>query len=161
MKRITLTFTLILTVCIASFASKTIAEGKTFSTLGNYKIEALENPFMLNGRELKAFVISYDNTNMKVTVAVDKQNKCKKYYVLSDNLSIQYTCNGRYFGVEKLDSELEKYGYRTCENALNNDEYFRQKLITNQKNSDLENSKLIAAFYPGLLKNTKIQIPAM
>ena len=153
MKRIFLAAALIIAVSITSFARKFVAEGKTYSALGNYKLEIADNPITLNGKELKAFVISYANSNMEVTVAFDKSRKGMKYYVLSDNLSVQYVCNGDYFGVAKLDKELEKDGYKTSDSALNRSEYFHQKVITRGGNCDLDNSKLIAAYFPMLINN--------
>jgi hypothetical protein len=153
MKRILLTSTLILTFCVASFARKFVAEGQTYSSLGNYKIETADNPVTLNGRSLKAFVITYANSKMEVTVAFDKNRKGMKYYVLTSNLSVQYVCNNGYFGVARLDNELEKDGYRTSESALNRSEYFHQKVITTGTRCDLENSKLIAAYFPMLINN--------
>jgi hypothetical protein len=153
MKRILLATVLILAFCTTSFARKFVAEGQTYSSLGNYKIETADNLVTLNGKELKAFVISYANSNMEVTVVFDKNRKGMKYYVLSDNLSVQYVCKDGYFGVAKLDKELEKDGYKTSESALNKGEYFHQKVITTGSNCDLENSKLIAAYFPMLINN--------
>jgi hypothetical protein len=153
MKRILLTTGLIMAFCFSTFARKFVAEGQTYSALGNYKIEIADNLLTLNGKELKAFIISYANSNMEVTVAFDKNRKGMKYYVLSDNLSIQYVCKNGYFGVSLLDKELEKDGYRTSESALNKGEYFHQKVIATGSNCDLENSKLIAAYFPMLINN--------
>jgi len=153
MKRVFLVTVLILAVSLASFARKFVSEGKTYSALGNYKIEIADNPITLMGKELKTFVISYANTNMEVTVAFDKGKKGMTYYVLSDVLAVKYVCNSEYFGVSKLGNELEKDGYRTSESALNRNEYFHQKVITRGEACDLENSKLIAAYYPMLLNN--------
>jgi hypothetical protein len=153
MKRILLASALIFAFSLSSFGRKFVAEGKTYSALGNYRIELADNPVTLNGKELKAFVISYANTNMEVTVAFDKDRKGMKYYVLSDKLSVQYICNGNIFGVAKLGKELEKDGYRTSETALNRAEYFHQKVISTGGSCDLENSKLIAAFFPMLINN--------
>lgn len=153
MKRIVLVTVLIFAISLVSFARKFVAEGKTYSALGNYRIEIADNPVILLGKELKAFVISYENTNMEVTVAFDKNRKGMTYYVLSDNLSVKYVCNRRYFGVAKLGKELEKDGYRTSDSGLNKAEYFHQKIITTGSNCDLDNSKMIAAFYPMLISN--------
>jgi hypothetical protein len=153
MKRILIAITLILAVSLTSFARKFVAEGKTFTALGNYKIEIADNPVTLMGKEMKAFIISYENTNMEVTVAFDKGKRGMTYYVLSPTLSIKYRCDGQYFGVARLDNELEKDGYRTSESALNRGEYFHQKVIATGVNCDLENSKLIAAYYPMLINN--------
>lgn len=153
MKRIFLAATLIIALSLTSFARKFVAEGKTYSALGNYTLEIADNPITLNGKELKAFVISYANSNMEVTVAFEKDRKGMKYYVLSDALSVQYVCNGNYFGIAKLDKELEKDGFKTSDSALNKSEYFHQKVITRGSNCDLDNSKLIAAYFPMLLNN--------
>ena len=153
MKRMLLAAVLIIAFCTASFGKKIIAEGKTYTALGDYKIETMDQPVVLNGKTLDAFMISYESTGMKVTVAVEKTRKCKNYYVLSDNLSIQYTCNRNYFGVERLTKDLEKEGFKTSNEALNNEQYYHQRVITKGGNTDLDNSKLIAAYFPYLLKD--------
>jgi hypothetical protein len=155
MKRFITTAVLIIAFCTASFATKVVAEGKTHSVLGDYKIESLDNPVMINGKELKAFIISYENTGLKTTIAIDKTFNCKKFYVLSSQLSVQYVCNGHYFGVERLDRKLEKEGYKTSNDDLDNYAYYHQKVLSNGTSTDLENTKLIAAYFPFLFKNTE------
>jgi hypothetical protein len=153
MKRMLLAAVLILAVSTASFARKKVAEGKTFTDLGNYKIELADNPVPMKGAECKAFIISYENSPMEVKVVICKDRKCKRYVVLSDKLSVQYICNGSYFGVGLLDASFEKEGYKTSDSALNRSEYFHQKVITLGQNSELENAQLIAAYFPMLLHN--------
>jgi hypothetical protein len=153
MKRVLLITLLIFTVSAGAFARKFVAEGKTYSALGNYKIEIADNPITLNGEELKAFVISYANSNMEITVAVQKVKGGKRYVVLSDVLSVQYVCNGTYFGVELLDKSLEKDGYKTSSSALNRSEYFHQKALTTGQSCELDNTRLIAAYFPMLINN--------
>jgi hypothetical protein len=160
MKRVLLTAVCIAAFCSASLAGKVIAEGKTYSALGDYKIETLDQPVVLNGKELDAFTISYANTNMKVTVAVEKTRKCKNYYVLCDNLSIQYVCNSKYFGVQRLSTELEKDGITTSNDALNAEQYYHQRVLTTGGNTNLDNTKMIAAYYPFLLKDQEGAIAA-
>jgi len=155
MKRLITAAVLILVCCTVSFATKVVAEGKTHTVLGDYKIETLDNPVMINGKELKAFTVTYQNTGLKTTVAVEKTLKCKKYYVLSDMLSVQYVCNGHYFGVERLDKKLEKDGYMTTNDDLDNFQYYHQKVLSSGTNTDLENTQLIAAYFPFLFKNTE------
>jgi hypothetical protein len=153
MKRIFLVTALIFAVSLATFARKLISEGKTYTAFGSYKIELSDNPVTLMGKEMKAFIISYENTNLEVTVAFDKGRKDMTYYVLTPNLAIKYVCNGQYFGVQKLGSELEKDGFKTSDSALNRSEYFHQKVITTGVACDLDNSRLIAAFFPMLINN--------
>jgi hypothetical protein len=152
MKRIILISVLVIASCLAVSARKFVAGGNTYSPLGEYILEIADNPVVLNGKDLKAFVLTYQNTKMEVTIAFDKTKKGMTYYVLSPALSIKYVCNGDYFGVAKL-TEKDLEGYRTSESALNRSEYFHQKVLARGVSCDLENSKLIAAYFPMLLNN--------
>jgi len=153
MKRIFLATTLIFAISLASFARKLVSEGQSYTALGSYKIELADNPVMLMGKEMKAFIISYANTNMEVTVAFDKDRKGMTYYVISPSLSVKYVCNESFFGVQKLGTELEKDGYKTSDSALKRSEYFHQKVLKTGGSCDLDNSRLIAAYFPMLINN--------
>jgi hypothetical protein len=153
MKRVISAAVLAVVFCSASFAGKVVAEGPTFTALGNYTIQTADNPVFVKGEDCKAFVISYENSPMEVTVAICKERNCKKYIVLSDKLSVQYVCNSNYFGVEKLDKALEKDGYKTSDSELNRSEYYHQKVLTPGKRSELEATQLIASYFPMLLNN--------
>ena len=150
-----LIFTALLTVAFgsASFSREFVAEGKTHSALGDYKIEIADNPVMLNGDKFTAFVISYQNTPVEVQVAIRKDRDCKKYIVMSEKLCVQYVCNDNYFGVERLDKSLEKEGFTTSDQFLDRNEYFHQKVLTAGGGNEIDNIKLIAAYYPMLLKD--------
>jgi hypothetical protein len=137
----------------ASFSRELIAEGKTFSALGDYRIELADNPVIINGDEIKSFVISYQNTPLEVRVAIRKEKDCIKYIVLSDKLCVQYVCNANYFGVERLDKSFEKDGYTTSDTFLDRNEYFHQKVLTSGPSSEIDNTRLIASYFPLLLKN--------
>jgi hypothetical protein len=151
MKRMLFAGLLIVAFSTASFSREFVASGKTHSTFGDYKIEIASNPITINGEQFKAYVISYQNSPMEVTVVVTKDKKCKNYIVLSDKLSVQYVCNGDYLGVQKLDKSFEKDGYKTSDAALNRSEYFHQKLIAQGKLGDMLNTQLIAAYFPMLI----------
>jgi hypothetical protein len=90
-----------------------------------------------------------------VRVAVDMDKKGKTYFVISDNLSVQYVANRHYFGVEKLSADREMEGYKTSDSALNKLEYFHQKAITTNYGWRRDNTKLIAAYFPMLLNNVE------
>jgi hypothetical protein len=154
MKRLFFAAVLMIAFCTASFAGKVVAKGRTFTALGDYTIQTADNTVPIKGEECKAFTISYDNSPMKVTVAICKDRKCRKYVVLSDRLSVQYVCNEYYFGVEKLDKAFEKDGYKTSDTELNRSEYFHQKVISPGKRGELEATQLIAAYFPMLLNTT-------
>jgi len=156
MKRIFLITLLAIAVCLSSYARKLVAEGNTYSALGNYKIEIDDSYVIINGFEHKPYVLSFENTDLEARVFITMEKGCRKYYVLSDDLSVQYVSTRNYFGVEKLDKTLEKEGYRTSDSALNRNEYFRQKAITRGTDWRRNKTPLIAAYFPMLLNNPEI-----
>jgi hypothetical protein len=153
MKKILVSMLMIATICTTSFARKFVAEGKTHSALGNYKIEVDESFMMINGKSHRPYVITYENSGLELRVAVDMERGRKIYYVLSDVLSVKYVSNRHYFGIERLEKEIENDGFRTSDSALNREEYFHQKALTSGKGWRRDNTKLIAAFFPALLNN--------
>jgi hypothetical protein len=153
MKRMFFAALLIVAFSSASFSREFVAGGKTHSALGDYKIEIADNPVIINGEQFKAYVISYQNSPMEVKVVIKKDKKCKNFIVLSDKLSVQYVCNGDYFGVQKLDKSLQMNGLTTSDEALNRTEYYHQKLIVQGKQDDVEATQLIAAYFPMLIKD--------
>lgn len=154
MKRMFFSALLIVAFSTALFSREFVASGKTYSALGDYKIKTADNPVAINGDQLKAYVISYQNSPMEVKVVIRKDKVCKNYIVLSDKLSVQYVCNESYFGVEKLDKSLEKEGYKTADESLNRSEYFHQKVLTSGQGCEVDNTALIAAYFPMLLKDS-------
>jgi len=151
MKRVFFAVVLVVAIATTSFSRELVAEGKTHSALGDYKIEIADNPVRLNGVDHKAFLISYQNSPLEVTVVVTKGKNCKNYVVLSDKLSVQYVCNDIYFGVQLLDPAFEKDGFKTSVASLNKSEYFHQKAITSGTSGEVENTQMIAAYFPMLI----------
>jgi hypothetical protein len=136
----------------AVFAREFVTEGRTNSSLGDYRIEVADNPVILNGDKFTTFVISYQNTPLTIKVAVRKDHEGKKYIVLSDKLCVQYVCNDYYFGVERLDKSFEKEGYATSDMNLDRNEYFHQKVLSSGQGCELDNTRLIAAYFPMLIR---------
>ncbi len=153
MKKMLFAATIMLTLSTASFSGQLVTEGKSNSSLGDYKIAIADNPITLNGESLKTYIISYQNSPLEVTVAVKKEKDCKKYIVLSDKLSVQYVCNGQYFGVQKLDKSSQIGGFASTDEDLNRTEYFHQKVLTFGKTDEIESAQFIASYFPLLLKS--------
>jgi hypothetical protein len=159
MKRMFFTALLIIVISAASFAGKLVAEGKTFSALGNFRIEKADQSMVFDGVELNTYVITYENSSMSVTIAIDRDKNCRRYLTLSDKLSVQYVCNGNYFGIDRLDKKYGKHGLKTSDSFLNRSAYFHQKVIAPGQNDPIFCMKLIAAYYPELINdlNTSLQ----
>ena len=150
MKTLILTTVLMLTLSFASSAKTIVAKGESNSAFGNYTIEQLDDHMMLNNKELDKYLITYQNTDLKVVVVMDKQKKCKKYYVLTDQLPVQYECNGTYFGIKKLDKAVTATGFDNASEKMNKQEFFNQRVLISGVTNTVEHLSLIASYYPGL-----------
>lgn len=150
MKTIILTTVLFLMVSMFAMGNKIVAKGSSNSAFGNYKIEKMEDHAMLLNKELDQYLITYEKSDLKVVVVLDKQKSCKKYYVLNDQISVQYECNGIYLGIKKLDRELVNEGMATTMETLNRGAFYHQKVITGSTTVTLDHLELIAAYYPEL-----------
>ena len=132
--------------------SKKVAEGNTNTPFGKYKIELNSEPEMLEGEAVTSYRITYEKSPFSVIVLVDKEEKCKNYIVISEGLSIMYTCNGKFFGVNIIDQKYNKEGYMTDNKKLDRANFFRQKLIILGKQEEVDATALIASYYPFLPK---------
>ena len=107
---------------------------------------------MLAGEEMKCYLISYENSPMQVKVLVDKEKNCKNYLVITDELSVMYTCNGKFFGVNRMDAKYNASGLTTCDEKLDRYDYFHQKVIAHGTTEDFDATMLIASYFPALIK---------
>ena len=78
MKRILLSSILILTISLVSMGNNIVAKGQSNSAFGAYKIEQLEDHLTLNSKELDQYMITYEKSDMKVIVVLDKQKKVQE-----------------------------------------------------------------------------------
>jgi hypothetical protein len=155
MKKILTAVLLMIIISAASFAREITVNGKTNLAYGDYTVKSAD-PVSINGVKYNSYKISYQNSPMEVTVLVGKDNNCKKYIVMSDKLAVQYVCNQHYFGVEKLDNEIRETLSAASDVSLNRDAYFHQKKITEGMNSEIENTRLIAVYFPMLLSEKQV-----
>ena len=153
MKRIIISALLIMFIGCASFGRKLVAEGKSFTAMGNFRIETSDQPVVVDGVELDTYVITYENSDLEVTIAIDKNKDCKRYITMTDKLNVQYVCYESHFGVEKLNRRNSINGATTIDSQMNRTAYFHQKILTPGKNDQVTSMKLIGAYFPELLKN--------
>lgn len=154
MKKFLYLFAISLILIPSGFANDPVAEGKTYCCLGNYVVDNAIDPIYVDGKALKTFIVSYENSDLNVMIGIDKSDrKCTRFIVLSDELEIQYQCNGKYFGVKRLDREYLNDGLSTSDLSLDRSAYFHQKVITQRKKSDIEYVKLISVYFPKLVKD--------
>jgi len=151
MKRMFLVLLLFAAVTALSFG-KVVVRGNSNTSFGMYTIELCDQPQMLAGEELRCYLISYSDSPVQVKVFVDKTWQCKNYIVVSDELSVMYTCNGKYFGVNKVGKKYRELGISTDNSQLDREDYFRQKVIIQGDTGENEAAMLIASYYPELIQ---------
>jgi hypothetical protein len=153
MKKVVVVFLLTIILIPSGIAGKLISSGHSFTKFGKYKIEIAESPFILNGKELKTYLITYENAGFTLQVTAEKSGDEIIFLALSDALSVQYVSHQTYFGVEKIDQKYVGSALKTADTSLNRNEFFHQKVLTSWEVSELEKISLIAAYYPALLNN--------
>jgi hypothetical protein len=151
MKKLIFTFLLILPMSIVGIGNTLVARGQSNSDFGDYTITKLEEHLTLNGKEMDKYLISYERPDRKVIVAIDKQKKCKMYYVFTGQLAVQYKCNGKLFGIMKLDKSFRNKGFATTSENLNKQEFAKQKVVTGGTTKTIDHLNLIASCYPRLI----------
>ncbi len=139
---------------VASFAlkaEKVIRTGDTQSALGKYVIEKTADFVVINEVAMPTYIISYQNSDQVIRVAVDTDKNGKNFIVLGENLNLQYRCETTHFGVKKLEKKYVKAGITNSSEQLNNGEYYHQKVLTRSNLSNRDCLGLIACYYPKLV----------
>lgn len=146
----------------AAMAENVIRKGETHSALGKYTIEKSDDFVVVNGMELPTYIISYENSEKSIRVAVDKdkKGKVKNFLVIGDDLSLQYKCQASSFGVSQLDEKYETAGIDSSTKELNLVEYYHQKVLTRANPTDRDCLGLIACYYPKLVTNYEMAFAA-
>jgi hypothetical protein len=151
MKRILLLLVLFAGVAAMSYG-RVVLKGESNTPFGSYTIEVCDRPLNLAGEDLKCYLITYENYPDVVKVYVDKDRRCKNYVVTSDELSVMYTCNGEFFGVNKVGKKYHCVGLKTDDAKLDRSNYFHQKVILRGgPTEELDAAMLIASYYPALI----------
>lgn len=154
MRKVISFITTVLILSIPGYALNPVAQGNTNYELGAFVVEKSIRPIIVDARILPTYEVSYENSGMTIRIAVDNTNrKCKKYIVVSDDLTIQYNCNGKIFGAVIVEDEYADDRISTSRINLNRIEYFHQKVITCLPVNEIESIKLISVYFPKLIKD--------
>lgn len=130
-------------------------KGNSNTLLGNYEIRELPQVNM-NGEEMRAFELTYEKAQKSVLIYLDQRAKCRDYIVRSKNLEICYSCNKTAFGAQLLGGKHMKYKPELNALFLAQDEFEKQRKIS-EGGLPIESALgIIASYYPNLLKRTDL-----
>ena len=129
MKRV---ISLLMMIVMISFVTqaKFFLKGETHCALGDYSIVKAPDSFVLNGDKLDTYIISYENSEKTVKIAVKKEEDCCRYIVLSEDLSLQYICKKDYFGVSLHKDDFNKLGLESNRDMIDLNGFHHQRIIT-------------------------------
>jgi len=134
---------------IASAANK--VKGDSNTPMGKYVIEEADDAIGYQGKELKAYKLCYENCKKEVLIGVEELEHCRNFIVFLDDLQIIYACDKGVFGVTKIPKQ--KSTSINLKEAIDRQQFFYQKVITQRPKTEKELLGLIACYYPALLKS--------
>lgn len=129
----------------------TILKGNSNTRLGNYEIKELP-PVSVNGDLMRTFELTYEKAQKTVLINLDERVNCRNYIVRSKNLEVRYVCKKTSFGAQLLTGKNMKYDPTLNALFLAQDEFEKQKSISEGGLPIAEALGLIASYYPNLLK---------
>jgi len=160
MKQLTI-FLILLTFCVAN-SNATDREGnlinlngKSNTSLGDYTIKELP-PVNMNGEMERNFELTYEKAQKSVLIYLDERANCKDYIVRSKNLEVRYACKKTSFGAQLLSGKQMKYDPALNILFLSQEEFEKQKVISEGALPVASALGLIASYYPSLLKSTDL-----
>ena len=83
----------------------------------------------------------------------DSMNGITRFLVISDDLVIEYICYNNSFGARLIDERFAEEGFSTSNQNLDRQEYYHQKVITQNPSTETEYLSLISVYFPKLIKD--------
>lgn len=149
-----LLFFLLIMFCVASVNAADLSvnlKGISNTELGAYEIKELPT---INA--MRMFEVTYENAQKTVLIYLDERPNCRDYVVRSKNLEVKYVCKKTSFGTQFLSGKQMKYKPELNSLFLNENEFEKQRKIS-EGNLPIESALgLIASFYPSLLKSSNL-----
>ncbi|TAJ15719.1 hypothetical protein DMA11_00525 [Marinilabiliaceae bacterium JC017] len=125
-------------------------EGSSNTKLGNYFIEKADTQIQHEGVAIKTYVLNYENFKKEILIGVEDGKKCKNFHVRIDDMEIIYSCEKSQFGARKLPKQKDTQV--NVKEAIDRQQFFYQKVITQKPKTEEELLGLIACYFPKLLK---------
>lgn len=121
------------------------------TTFGTYKVSATELTHSVTKNKGNTYTIYYEEYEQPVTVSVFEGKNCKNYVVRAENFEVQYTCNGRYFGIKYVDDAYAEIPRKVMVDKIDRKDFLYQRVITQKNKSEKEFVRLIACFLPEIM----------
>ena len=125
-------------------------KGNSNTNLGNFEIKELPLA-IVNGESMRTFELTYEKAQKTVLIYLNERANCKDYLVRSKNLEVAYRCKKEAFGVQLIPLKHAKYKPEINALFLSQNEFEKQRLISEGGQSIEVSLGIIASYYPNLL----------
>lgn len=149
----------LLLVCLFTSAKEkgnALLSGQSMTELGSYTIQESAKALTIGDEALKTYELSYNNSDSPVLIGVKKTKKCMNFIVRTDNFEVEYVCNNHVFGVKRINKEYQTISTDAINAMLDNSDYFRQRVISQNPKNEAELLGLIACYFPSLIKDDRL-----
>ncbi|MBL7972614.1 MAG: hypothetical protein JNL03_13935 [Prolixibacteraceae bacterium] len=126
--------------------------GQSLTDLGQYVISTSDEVLELAGEKVKTYELNYSNGDSPVLIGVKKTKKCMNFIVHTDNFEVEYICNKHVFGVKRIGKEYQTVASDVINEMMNNEQFYKQRVITQNPKTEEELLSLIACYFPSLIK---------
>ncbi len=78
------------------------------------------------------------------------------FIVHTDNFEVEYVCNKHVFGVKRINKEYQSVTLETINEMMDNEDFHRQRVISQNPKTEEELLGLIACLFPSLIKDDRL-----
>jgi hypothetical protein len=143
------------TTQLAANTNKVNITGDSNTDLGKFSI-AEKASVNIDGENVRAFEVKYENSEHPITILLNEKKKCKDYIVRSKNLEIKYVCKKNSFGAKYVSGKFIKFDPIVNAYFLNEEEFKRQQILSNKELNENEALSIIASYFPQLIIDTRL-----
>jgi hypothetical protein len=149
-KRVT---TIFVALCISTtfaFADGETTEvflsGSSNSAAGDYVVQTTSDMFHYQGREYEVYRVYYDDPDMNMKIAVNREGKCTSFVAYNGEFMFFYNCNKHGFGVRKV-----MFSNPWVKDAFDAKQFYGQSVLMKERKVEKKQAvALIASYVPQL-----------
>lgn len=154
----------ILTICLllvslfseAKVKEPAVVSGQSLTELGEYTISPAQEALTCGNETFKTYELKYSNMDAPVLIGVKKTKKCMNFIVRTANFEVEYLCNKHVFGVKRISKEYQTLPTELVSRMMDNQDFFAQRVITQNPKTEEELLGLIACYFPSLIKDSNL-----
>lgn len=140
-------------VLLVSFTSKAATVvGDTHTDAGQYWLKRASNHMIAANKELKTYVIHFDNVSAPVYIGVLESNDAyTQFLVRSEGFEVMYTVSGGQLGIQYVPESLATMSQQLAMESIDRKQFLHQRIISQNITSQEKMLALIACYLPEVM----------